>query len=49
MNEFFSQGLSVMTDTIPKKSRKERMEAEMAQLEKDIELMEKHPVIYIAN
>ncbi|CAD5121547.1 DgyrCDS10046 [Dimorphilus gyrociliatus] len=43
------QGLSVMTDTIPKKSRKERMEAEMAQLEKDIELMEKHPVIFIAN
>jgi len=43
------QGLSVVTDTAPKKNRKERMEAEMNQLEKDIELLEKHPKIYIAN
>ena len=42
------QGLSVVTDTAPKKARKERMEAEMKQLEKDIEMMEKHKVIYIA-
>merc|ERR1739848_420935 len=42
------QGLSVVTDTAPKKNRKERMEAEMNQLEKDIELLEKHPKIYIA-
>ena len=31
------QGLSVVTDTAPKKNRKERMEAEMKQLERDIE------------
>ncbi|XP_026692710.2 enkurin-like [Ciona intestinalis] len=43
------QGLSVVTDTAPKKNRKERMEAEMKQLERDIELIEKHRVIYIAH
>ena len=43
------QGLSVVTDTAPKKARKERMEAEMKQLERDIETIEKHKVIYIAN
>merc|ERR1712176_1391607 len=43
------QGLSVVTDTAPKKTRKERMEAEMKQLERDIELIEKHKIIYIAN
>jgi len=43
------QGLSVVTDTAPKKNRKERMEAEMKQLERDIELIEKHKVIYIGH
>jgi len=43
------QGLSVVTDTAPKKNRKERMESEMKQLERDIESIEKHRVIYIAN
>ena len=43
------QGLSVVTDTPPKKARKERMEAEMKQLERDIELLEKHKTIYVAN
>ena len=43
------QGLSVVTDTAPKKYRKERMEAEMKQLERDIELVERHKIIYIAN
>lgn len=43
------QGLSVVTDTAPKKNRKERMEAEMKQLERDIEGIEKHRIIYIAN
>jgi len=43
------QGLSVVTDTAPKKNRKERMEAEMDQLEKDIELLEKHAKVYIAS
>ncbi|XP_046545897.1 enkurin-like [Haliotis rubra] len=43
------QGLSVVTDTAPKKNRKERMEAQMKQLERDIEMFEKHRVIYIAD
>lgn len=42
------QGISVVTDTAPKKNRKERMEAEMKQLERDIETVEKHKIIYIA-
>ncbi len=42
------QGLSVIADTAPKKARKERMEAQMKQLERDIEMVEKHKVIYIA-
>ena len=43
------QGLSVVTDTAPKKYRKERMEAEMKQLERDIEMVEKHRHIFIEN
>ncbi|XP_064614205.1 enkurin-like [Liolophura sinensis] len=43
------QGLSVVTDTAPKKNRKERMEAEMKQLERDIQIIEKHTQIYIGN
>lgn len=42
------QGLSVITDTAPKKARKQRMEAKMKQLEKDIELVERHKLIYIS-
>ena len=41
--------LSVVIDTPPKKNHKEHMEAEMKQLEKDVELLETHKVIYIAN
>ncbi|XP_048755955.1 enkurin-like [Ostrea edulis] len=43
------QGLSVVPDTAPKKNRKERMEAEMKQLERDIETVEKHKIIYISH
>ena len=43
------QGLSVVTDTAPKKNRKERMEAQMKQLERDIEMFDKHKIIYIGN
>lgn len=43
------QGLSVVTDTAPKRYRKERLEAQMKQLERDIELFEKHKIIYIGN
>jgi len=42
------QGLSVVTDTAPKKNRKERMEAQMSQLERDINLLERHSTIYVA-
>jgi len=41
--------LSVVIDTVPKKQRKERLEADMKQLEKDVELFELHPVIYVSN
>ncbi|XP_065896470.1 enkurin-like [Dysidea avara] len=41
------QGLSVVTDTVPKKARKEHMEAEMKQLEQDIAMVEKHQLIYL--
>ncbi|XP_055038076.2 enkurin [Misgurnus anguillicaudatus] len=43
------QGLSVVIDTTPKKYKKERLELEMKQLERDIELIERHKTIYIAN
>lgn len=43
------QGLSVVTDTVMKKARKEKLEADMKQLETDIGLIERHKVIYIAN
>lgn len=43
------QGLSVMIDTPPKKIHKERLETQMRQLERDIELIERHKIIYIAN
>ena len=43
------QGLSVITDTPAKKARKEKMEANMKQLEKDIEIMERHSIIYVEN
>ena len=42
------QRLSVVTDTAPKKARKERLEADMKRLEKDIEVMEGHKVIYVS-
>jgi hypothetical protein len=41
--------LSVMIDTVPKINYKEKLELELKQLEKDIEMMEVHNVIYIAN
>ncbi|XP_063157991.1 enkurin [Candoia aspera] len=43
------QSLSVEIDTLPKKLHKERLETEMKQLEHDIQAIEKHKVIYIAN
>ncbi|CAL8313297.1 unnamed protein product [Merluccius merluccius] len=43
------QGLSVVTDTAPKKQRKERLENAMLQLETDIGLLERYKTIYVAN
>ncbi|XP_044151104.1 enkurin [Bufo gargarizans] len=43
------QSLSVVIDTPLKKAHKERMEAEMRQLEKDMDTIERHKIIYIAN
>lgn len=43
------QCLSVVIDTVPKKLRKERLESEMKQLERDIDIFERHNSIYIAN
>ncbi|KAK2536457.1 hypothetical protein Q9233_003225 [Columba guinea] len=43
------QGLPVQIDTAPKKLHKEKLELQMKQLEHDIEVIEKHKVIYIAN
>ncbi|CAF0774879.1 unnamed protein product [Rotaria sordida] len=43
------QTLSVIIDTIPKRLYKERLEHQMKLLEKDIDLLEKHQIIYIAD
>uniref|UniRef100_A0A8V0XJ07 Enkurin, TRPC channel interacting protein n=1 Tax=Gallus gallus TaxID=9031 RepID=A0A8V0XJ07_CHICK len=43
------QCLSVEIDTIPKKLYKGKLESQMKQLEHDIDVIEKHKVIYIAN
>lgn len=41
------QGISVVTDTAPKKNRKERLEAQMSHLERDISLLER-TTVYVA-
>jgi len=41
--------LSVVIDTVPKINYKEKLEMQLKQLEKDIEMMEVHNVIYVAN
>jgi len=46
-NEFLS--LSVVIDNITKKHRKERIETELKQLERDIDLLERHKTIYISH
>lgn len=42
------QSLSVVTDTIPKRMKKEKLENDMKLLEKDIELLQRYQLIYIA-
>lgn len=41
------QGLSVVTDTVPKKFRKENLENEMSSVQADIKFLEKHTKIFI--
>jgi len=43
------QGLSLLTDTLPKKNRREKIESQLDELEKFIELLDKHPVIIITD
>ncbi|KAJ8375867.1 hypothetical protein SKAU_G00064470 [Synaphobranchus kaupii] len=43
------QCLSIVIDTIPKRNRKEKLESQMKEVEKDIDLVERHKTIYIAN
>jgi len=42
------QGLSVVTDTLSKKHKKERLEAEMSQIERDIKCIENNQTILIS-
>ena len=48
MNQTY-QGLSLLTDTLFKKQRKTKVEAQLTQLEKFIQMLEQHNVIYIAD
>jgi len=41
------QGLSMFTDTIPKKTKRNNMEAQLNQLEADINRFERHKIIYV--
>ena len=43
------QGLSLLTDTLPKKLRREKIEAQLDEIEKFIDLIEKNPVIVISD
>ncbi|XP_066250403.1 enkurin [Euwallacea similis] len=41
------QRLPILTDTIPKKIKKSKLEADLKQIEKDVALIERHPHIYV--
>ena len=43
------QGLSLLTDTLYKKQRKVKVEEQLQKLERFIQILEKHTVIYIAD
>ena len=43
------QGQSLLTDTLFKKQRKAKVEAQLKQLEKFIQMLEQHSVIYITD
>lgn len=40
-------GLSVIVDTIPKKEKKQAMERQLADLERDIAMLERHTTVYV--
>lgn len=42
------QGLSLVTDTLSKKSHKQRLEVSMDQLQKDINRLERFQTVYVA-
>ena len=48
MNQTY-QGLSLLTDTLYKRQRKAKVEAQLGQLEKFIQMMEQHTVIFISD
>jgi len=41
------QGLSVLTDTAPKKNRKEKLENAMSEIERDVNYLERNATIYV--
>ncbi|PSN38359.1 hypothetical protein C0J52_06916 [Blattella germanica] len=43
------QQLPILTDTIPKKKHKTKLEVELKQLENDIKTLERHPHIYVTD
>lgn len=43
------QGLSLLTDTLPKKIRRTSLEMQLDELERFLALIEKHPVIIISD
>ena len=43
------QKLSLLTDTLPKKMRREQVESQLDELERFVNLIEKHKVIVIAD
>ena len=43
------QQLPIMTDTVPKKKHKTKLENKLKQLENDIRMLEHHPHIYVAD
>ena len=43
------QKLSLLTDTLPKKMRREQVESQLDELERFVNLIEKHRVIIVAD
>ena len=39
----------MLTDTLPKKNRREKIEVQLDEIEKFIDLIDKHPIIIISD